>query len=258
MFVLSSVYRFCDLGGSKSLDAVRKESKRFLCPRLVSLVVSGRGDCPHGVGRAFRVRRVILIAIKGLAYWQIYKVPCFGLLGGMMKNLSIVFLTIGLICASSGCNSSTAPDPPSPPPPPPDNSKYYDLLVEYIRPVILRPEAAGFIPAISIFSPEGGHVTQFFSRVDDYHFNCEFLHVKAGLIGDYHFHQLDQARYDGVDDSSVMVGEIYFITVKQTGVAKELKDVRSYNFYPNPYQGPKARAAFFTLTTEGVIVSNPQ
>lgn len=173
------------------------------------------------------------------------------------KNfLMIVFLAISVTvlmsCGEIG-KGPTDPDPPKPP----DNSKYYDLEVEYTRPEILSPEFAVDTPLVYLFSPEGGNVYQLFTRIDDYHFKGEFLHVKAGLSSYYYFHLKDRARYNGSDESSAMVGDIFKVKVKQiTGPIKELRDIRPYTLSTNPCPGPLARAAFFVLTKEGVIISD--
>lgn len=162
--------------------------------------------------------------------------------------ISVIFLSCDKVGGPMG------PDPPNQP----DNSKYCDLQVEYIRTEILNPDKVNAPPSLLLFSPEGGHVTGVPVKVDDYHFKCDFPHVKAGLGGYYYFHNKDLARYDLINDSSVMVGDIYKVTVKQTGTITELKDVRPYNLSTNPYPGPYAKAAFFRLNIEGVIISSPQ
>lgn len=167
----------------------------------------------------------------------------------MIVLLAIFAATLFYDCGKVG---PTTPEPP----PPPDDSKYYDLQIEYIRPEILNPGYEGYIPGVLLYTPEGCYGYEAFTRIDNYHFKCEFEHVKAGLNGDYYFSQIDQARFNGLDYSSWMVGDIYIVTVKQTGIAKELKDVRPYTLSTNPNQGPYAKAAFFRLTKEGVIISD--
>ena len=90
---------------------------------------------------------------------------------------------------------------------------------------------------------------------DDYHLYGELW---ATPWQDYYFHCYDMSRYDGSDLSSSMVGDIFIITVKETGFVKELKDIRPYTLPTNARQGPKARAAFFQLTQDGRIISEPQ
>lgn len=54
-----------------------------------------------------------------------------------------------------------------------------------------------------------------------------------------------------------MVGDILIVTIKETENAYELRDIRPYTYSTNPYPGPKAKAAFLQLTSEGVIISDP-
>jgi hypothetical protein len=164
----------------------------------------------------------------------------------------VLEILISVFIAACGTPGPTSPEVP----PPPDTNEYYDLKVEYNRPDILAPDFAEDIPYIDLYSPEGSSVRQLFTRIDNYQFKCEFLHVKA-LSSSYYFHLLDRARYNGEDYSSVMVGDILIVTVKQTEFIRELKDIRPYTLPTNPYPGPFAEAAFFILTQEGAIISDP-
>jgi len=170
-----------------------------------------------------------------------------------LKTVLIVFAILAMAVVFSACaEMGTIP----PPPPPPDDSKYYDLQVEYIRPVILYPEGLPYQLMPALVNSSGEFTTVLMTKIDDCHFKCEFAHVKGAI--NYYFHQMDRARYDGSDYSSFMVGDIFIVTVKQTGFVKELKDIRPYNLPANPYPGPKAKAAFLTLTKDGIIISDAQ
>ena len=171
----------------------------------------------------------------------------------MVRTVCLIFTIVVMFGGCSG--STTGPEPP--PPPPPDENKYYDLQVEYIRTEILRPDQVNCGIYASLIFPEGGLNSQFFSQVDDTHYKGEFIHVKGG-VADYWFHTIDVARYDGVDESSAVVGDRFIVTVKQTGAAVELKDIRPNTWQRNPYQGPKAEAAHFQLTVNGEVISNAQ
>ena len=172
------------------------------------------------------------------------------------KNFLIVFAILVIAMSILSCVGATGPTPP-PPPPPPDESKYYDLEVEYIRTEILNPDRVNCALGVSLENPMGGNVLLLFTQIDTTHYKGEFQHVKGGIVG-YHFHTIDVARLDGTDESSAVVGDKFIITVKQTGVAVELKDIRPDNLPSNPYQGPQAMAAWFDLSSDGTISSNPK
>jgi len=165
-------------------------------------------------------------------------------------NFCLTVFSILVISFFSACSSGNPTGPDGP-----DNSKYYTLQVQYIRTEILNPDWKNTVLHLILYTLDINHKDAFTTQVDDYHLKCEFWDVKAGL--DYYFHLQDYARYDGSDLSSAMVGDIFIVTVKETGFIKELKDIRPYNLSTNLHQGPKAKAAFFKLTTDGKIISDP-
>ncbi|MDP2934299.1 MAG: hypothetical protein Q8N59_00805 [bacterium] len=174
-----------------------------------------------------------------------------------MKSLKTVLIVFALLVVSllvSVCGTITGPDPPPPPPPP---EKTYTLQVQYIR-TFLNPETSTLTPFLSLFDLSGSRSSIPLNKIDDppFHFNGELAGVK--VRADYYFQCYDGGRYDGSDVSSSMVGDIFIVTVKETGFTAELKDIRPYNLPTNPNPGPKAKAAFLQLTAEGTIISNAQ
>ena len=160
----------------------------------------------------------------------------------------IVFFVI-LLGNYCGTSSPTTPNPPPPPPP----VKTYTLQIQYTR-TYLNPDFIYSFPYLLMFDSSGRDTSWTPARIDSYHFSGEIPGVKAG---NYYFHCYDPGRYDGLETSSSMVGDIFFITIKETGIIKELKDIRPYTLPTNLYPGPAAKAAFFRLTSDGQIISDP-
>ena len=161
----------------------------------------------------------------------------------MIVLLAIFVATLFYDCGTVG---------PTEPPPPPPPGKTYTLQVQYIRPTF-NPQGTMGVDLVLfdlLLNPSSFSL----SKIDDFHFKGERGGIKAGT---YFFSCMDYNRYDGSDESSVMVGDIIIVTVKETGAAYELKDIRQYTLSTNPHPGPKAKAAYLQLTSDGVIISNP-
>jgi len=170
------------------------------------------------------------------------------------KNVWMIFVIIAMaVMFFTGCPGVVGPDPPPPPPPPPE--KTYTLRIQYTR-TFLNPDLNTKTISLYLYDLSLNYYSTGLYAVDDYHFNGELPGVK--VRADYYFHCYDIGRYDGSDGSSCMVGDIFIVTVKETGFVKELKDIRPYNLSTNLHPGPKAKAAFFQLTSDGTIISNLQ
>jgi len=174
-----------------------------------------------------------------------------------VKKISLIgFLCLFFSVFALFFSCKDTPFSPSPTPPP-QPEKYYTLQIQYIR-TYINPDV-GATRTVRIYlmtlarTGDIGATLQI--TTDDYHLYGESW---ATPRQDYYFHCYDMSRYDGSDRSSVMVGDIFIITVKETGFVKELKDIRPYTLPTNAIQGPKARAAFFQLTQDGRIISEPQ
>ncbi len=164
----------------------------------------------------------------------------------------VIFLSVSVLFFACGGNTPTSPSPP------PQPEKYYTLQIQYIRTYINPDVGAARTVHLFLFklgNPAESPDATLRITTDDYHLYGELW---AKPHTDYYFHCQDISRYDGFDSSSAMVGDIFIITVKETGFTKELKDIRPYTLPTNLKPGPKAKAAFFQLTEDGRIISDPQ
>ena len=154
---------------------------------------------------------------------------------------------------------------PTPPDPNGTNGevKKYDLEVTYIRTEILYEPHANTYPGSTLLLASENAAQQIadihFTKKDNYKFVADLFQISSNGSKTYYcFHTVDVARHDGLDNSSVVVGDRYIIKVKQTGFEKELKDIRYNGLQINPYPGPKAKMACFKLTKDGTIISDTQ
>lgn len=171
------------------------------------------------------------------------------------KNVWMIFAILAMAVIFSACGEMGTIPPPPPPPPPPE--KTYTLQVQYIR-TYLNPDLNTKTISLYLYDLSLNYLSTGLYAADDppFHFNGELPGVK--VRADYYFHCCDYGRYDGSDESSCMVGDIFIVTVKETGFVKELKDIRPYTLSTNLHPGPKAKAAFLQLTSDGTIISNAQ
>jgi len=153
---------------------------------------------------------------------------------------------------ASTCKTGTIPDLPDPVEP-----KYYTIQIKYVRPPssILRPDLAWKSIGVSIY----GYTPLRFSfslydRTDDYNFNWS----EGQLMPDnensiiYSMWGNDTGRWNGSDDT-VVVGDIFFIRVKETGFEIQLINVMQNNHPSNPYPGPNARMVQWRLKKDGTV-----
>ena len=159
-------------------------------------------------------------------------------------------------CESS-CKTLTGPDPPGPPPEP----KYYTIQIRYVRPPgsILRPDFAWKSVDVNIIgqAPNVFGIL-LYDRTDDYNFNWSEPQLipdnETSLI--YSMWGLDTARWDSVHDDTAVVGDIFFVRVKETGFEKQLTNIMQNNNPSNPYKGPNARMVQWRLKRDGTISDN--
>ena len=175
----------------------------------------------------------------------------------MKRNIILIiclFIFLSVFVLFFSCKDTPFSPSPTPPPQP---EKYYTLQIQYIR-TYINPDV-GATRTVHIYlmnlAMTGDIGATLRITTDDYHLYGE---LGAPPRSDYYFDLYDMSRYDGSDLSSSMVGDIFIVTVKETGFVKELKDIRPYTLPTNTRQGPKARAAFFQLTQDGRIISEPQ
>lgn len=155
----------------------------------------------------------------------------------------------------SSCKAPTSPELPEPIEP-----TYYTIQLKYTRPAgsITRPDqlykqVAVLIQGAPPLSFSSGFTSE--QRIDDYNYTWS----EGKLIPDnetstiYSMWGLDAARWNGSDDTAV-VGDIFFIRVKETGFEKQLTNVVQNNHPNNPYPGPNARMVQWRLKKDGTVV----
>jgi len=169
-----------------------------------------------------------------------------------MKSLKTALIVFAILAVSVFIYGSTNSDGPKLVQ---ENDTYYDLLVEYIGPMVQYPEGKARTLRFTLHAPMSNLAQEVpMAKFDDCHFQC-VIRIKSGS---YYFSQIDTGRYDGSDISSMLVGDTFLITVMQTNQTRLLKDIRSYVLSTNPYPGPKAKTVFLQLTADGKIISEPQ
>ena len=173
-----------------------------------------------------------------------------------MKWLFIILpltISMGPCQFASTCKTGTIPDLPDPVEP-----KYYTIQLKYVRPLgsITRPDLAwksvdvmvlGLAPLVFDFS--------LYDRSDDYNFNWSEDQLmpdnETSII--YSMWGIDEGRWDSVHNDTAVVGDIFFIRVKETGFEMELTNVMQNNHPSNVYPGPNAKMTQFRLMENGTI-----
>ena len=180
----------------------------------------------------------------------------------MKKNvfLMIGFLMLFMSCCFEDCKGPTTPEPPNPPVEP----KYFNVQLKYTRPAgsILRPDQLfKFVDVTSSnwgWDPSYYFRFSFEERIDDYHFAwSEYQLIPDNENGSlYSMYGIDQAKWDGIHDDTAVVGEIFFIRVKETGFEKQLTNVVLNTLDCNPYKGSNAKMVLWRLKKDGTITDN--
>ncbi len=167
------------------------------------------------------------------------------------------FISLVLLFSLFGCKGS--PTTPNPPPPPPQK-KHFQVQFRYTRPAgsILRPDLVDTDVGVAIcanLDPSPG--ISLWERSDDYNFIwSEYYDIPENEDDAiYSMYGLDAARYDGVDMSTISVGEMFFVRVKETGVETQLTNVQPNNTacLPHTYQGPNAKMVQWRLNKNGSV-----
>ena len=166
------------------------------------------------------------------------------------------FISLAFLLGLFGCQGS--PTTPNPPPPPPQKT-HFQVQFRYTRPAgsILNPDRIDTTVGISIcgLSPDPG--IGVYELIDDYNFNWSGYYDIPENENDaiYSMYGIDGARYDGVDDSTGVVGEMFFVRVKETGVETQLTNVQPNNTacLPHTYQGPNAKMVQWRLNKNGSV-----
>lgn len=168
----------------------------------------------------------------------------------MKKRLSFLYVVFVLFNLSACKSAPTAPAPPDP------VLVYYTVQIIYIRPAgsILRSERIedGFPAPIShnCWDPIDFHLV----KIDNYRYESELQPIPDNEGRSlYDLWLVDPARWDGVHEDTGVVGDIFKIRVKETGVEKQLLNIKKNILMCNPYKGPNARMAYFRLMKNGTI-----
>ncbi|MBU4285111.1 hypothetical protein KKI21_02700 [Patescibacteria group bacterium] len=175
----------------------------------------------------------------------------------------VIFAVLFFVFFVTACYKS----PIEPPDDPPVERKYFHIQIKYERPAgsILSPDqlfkgvGATVFADISCWGDEWnfgfGYPDQ--ERIDDYHFPWS----EPQLIPDnengqiYSMYGRDIARWNGTDDT-IIVGDIFFIRVQETGFEKKLTNIVQNSILCNPYKGPNSKMVLFRLKKNGTITDD--
>lgn len=168
-----------------------------------------------------------------------------------MKKILIVALMLWGIMFYPSCKGTpTTPDPPDPP------KKYFNIQIIYIRPFgsILRPELKDVIILAFIDNHCYDRVEFDLKRIDDYHFESEFESVADNEDGPlYTLWGSDMARDDFSSGGLSVVGDIFILRVKETGLEKQLFNIQQNPLWCAANRGPNSKMALFRLKKDGTI-----
>jgi len=167
----------------------------------------------------------------------------------------ILLLAFYLNACEKTCKSVTGPNPPEPPVEP----KNFTIQVKYVRPLgsILQPDLVDKVGSAIIVGQSYSYDFLLITKLDDYHFESKFDSLPDNENGPlYSIYTVDAARWDRLHDDTAVVGDAFFILVKETGFEKQLTNVVANNLPACPYKGPDAKMALFRLKKDGKISDN--
>jgi hypothetical protein len=177
----------------------------------------------------------------------------------MKKQFILLMMIVLSAMLQFAClGSVTGPDDPNPTDPP-FEEKRFTVKVKYIRVDVKRPDLMGYPLSVTITdrNTDKPLVSEMMAKKDDYHYEKEFSNIlETESYGNCYFvHALDQARWDGVDNSSVIVGDRFILIVVETGSTLELTNILQNYLQNNPYKGPQAKMAKFCLHRDGTLTN---
>ena len=153
------------------------------------------------------------------------------------------------------CKTNTTPDPPGPPPEP----KYYTIQLKYVRPEIFRFDQVDKLVGVTIRGSCSSGPCRFgfslINKINNYEFEWS---DETQVIPDnengvlYSMYGVDAARLNGSDDTAV-VGDIFFLRVKETGFEIRLVNLMPCRTDICPYPGPSAKMVQWRLKRDGTI-----
>lgn len=164
--------------------------------------------------------------------------------------ISLVFLLSLFACQGS-------PTTPNPPPPPPEK-KHFQVQFRYTRPAgsIRQPDLVDRqIDVVICANLDPDPAISLYELIDDYNFNWSEYYDIPENENDaiYSMDGLDAARYDGTDKSTMIVGEMFFVRVKETGVETQLTNVQPNTNACNLHPGPNAKMVQWRLNKDGSV-----
>jgi hypothetical protein len=164
----------------------------------------------------------------------------------MKKMFGILFFVAALF--SAGCKS------PMDPIVPPEEIIYYTIILKYTRPEILQADLVNKPVYVDLRrSPNSDFGLFRLGKIDDYHYEVEVQKIGGTKKGiEYIMWGIDIARWDGIDEGTIVVGDIFTVSVKETGFQKQLMNVRQNNLTTGRYATPKAKMVCWTMH-EGTI-----
>ena len=174
------------------------------------------------------------------------------------RVLVMTALVVGAgVLILSACKNPNGPEPPIIKPP--FEEKRYTIKVEYIRINVTRSDLMGRGVPVMVANRNTGLnlVSQQMERKDDYHYEKQFSEVlETESYGNlYYIYGIDEARWDGTNNDTCIVGDRFVLTVIETGFTLELINLAQNNLEQNPYRGQNAKMAIWCLKRDGTITN---
>ena len=176
----------------------------------------------------------------------------------MRRKILIFLLGVTMCLLFQTCNSPNSTAPPETP-----ESKYFHVQVQYTRTQI-RQSNPDWLDAVwvDVYGRCNWGYCSFGwllgEMIDDYHFAWSALEVipdnEDGPL--YSMIGTDRARWDGVHDDTMIVGEIFRVRVQETGFEKQLTNVVQADIPGLANNGPNARMVLFRLKKDGTVIDN--
>jgi hypothetical protein len=158
--------------------------------------------------------------------------------------------TVGILAACKSPSSSNPPEQPYKP-------NYYTLKVEYIRTEIKQQNLKDRIAHNFVNGNSRTILNGLMVKKDDFHFEIQYEQQLPDNEKNnvYYIYAFDEARWDGVDDGTAVVGNRFILTVVETGFRLELTNLAVNNLEQNPYRTQSARMAVFRLKHDGTLTN---
>lgn len=180
----------------------------------------------------------------------------------MKTYLRPAFVVSAILLLSVACRLFDGPDKPNPPSQT-FEEKRFTLRVEYLRVDVKRSDLMERGASTTITDRNAGTrlVSDQMVKKDDCHYEKQFLSIlETESYGNcYYIHALDQSRWDGVDNSSAIVGDIFTLnTLKEDGTVistLKLTNILQNDLPTNPSKGPQARMAKFCIQRDGTLTN---